>query len=375
MKILHLISGGDTGGAKTHVLSLIKGLSNHVEVKLVCFIKDQFYMEGKELGIDIEVIEQEKRYDLSIIKKLEDKIKDENFDIIHCHGARANFIGMLLKRRVKKCFVTTVHSDYKLDFNDNIYKKFVYTPLNAIALKFFDYYIAISSNFKNMLIERGFDKEKIFTVYNGIDFNRPINITPKEEFLNKYDIDCKGKKIIGIMGRLDLVKNHETFIEAAGKLSEKRDDVIYLIAGEGPEKEKLISMTESLNIKDKVYFLGFVDEPYSFFNAIDINVLTSKSESFPYVILEGARLKKTVVSTNVGGIGDLIENDVNGYLFQVGNVDELVKYIEKILNDKNKMDKMGQRLHDIVKEKFSLERMALDHYKIYRKIVENRRYY
>jgi len=69
MKVLHLISGGDTGGAKTHVINLLQELNKRIRVKVICFIKAEFYYEIKEKGIPIEVYEQKKRYDLSIIKK------------------------------------------------------------------------------------------------------------------------------------------------------------------------------------------------------------------------------------------------------------------------------------------------------------------
>ena len=130
MKVLHLISGGDTGGAKTHVITLLSELKKHVDIKLVCFIKaDPFYSEAVNQGIDIEILKQNQRYDLRVITKLVQMIQQEKFDIVHCHGARANFIGAIVKRKVKVPFITTVHSDYLLDFDKNIYTKILYKSL------------------------------------------------------------------------------------------------------------------------------------------------------------------------------------------------------------------------------------------------------
>ena len=84
---------------------------------------------------------------MSVISRLKTEIDKEDYDIIHCHGARANFIAMFLKNKINKPMITTIHSDYKLDFKDNFYKRIVYTPINSIALKRFDYYIAISRYF------------------------------------------------------------------------------------------------------------------------------------------------------------------------------------------------------------------------------------
>ncbi|HLR34479.1 MAG TPA: glycosyltransferase family 4 protein [Tissierellales bacterium] len=373
MKVLHLISGGDTGGAKTHIIFLLRALQEKLETKIVCFTKESFYYDVKKAGINIEVLEQEKRYDMSIVSKLKKKVDKEGYDIIHCHGARANFIGVLLKRKINLPFITTIHSDYELDFKDNFYKKIIFTKINTLALKKFDYYIAISNNFRNMLISRGFKEEKIFTIYNGIDMDNEIFFMPKNEFLNRYGIDGKGKTIFGIIGRLDLVKGHETFIEAANLVLKDRKDVLFLIAGTGNDEVRLKEMVKELGLEENIYFLDFVEDQYSFFNAIDVNILTSLSESFPYVILEGAKLKKPVISTKVGGIGDLLKDGYNGYLIEVGAVEELVQYILLFLENKPSMKVMGDNLYRTVNEKFSSKKMGQEHFNIYKKIVETRR--
>lgn len=215
MKVLHLISGGDTGGAKAHIISLIKGIDKLIDAKIICFIEDTFYYDTKDAGIDIEVFKQKNRSDMSVVRRLRDEIENGKYDLIHCHGARANFIAMFLKNKVNKPFITTVHSDYKLDFKDNFYKKLVFTTLNIIALKRFEYYIAISDTFKEMLVDRGFKRDRIFTVYNGIDMEQKLNYVSKDEFFKRYKINYEGKVVVGIAARLDQVKNHETFIKVS----------------------------------------------------------------------------------------------------------------------------------------------------------------
>ncbi|MCF6463859.1 glycosyltransferase family 4 protein [Clostridium sp. Cult1] len=373
MKVLHLISGGDTGGAKTHIISLVKQLNKLIDAKVICFIKDTFYHEAIEAGINIEVFQQKKRTDMSVISRLITEIDKEGYDIIHCHGARANFIAMLLRTRIKKSMITTIHSDYKLDFRDNFYKRIVYTPINSIALKGFDYYIAISDTFKQMLVNRGFKEEKIFTVYNGIDLESDIDYISKEDFLNRYNIDGKDKVIVGIIARIDLVKDHETFIKAAYKILQKRKDIIFLIAGTGNDERRIKSLVRDMGIEDYVYFLGFVNDQYSFFNAIDINVLTSISESFPYVILEGSKLKKMTISTNVGGINRLIKDGYNGWLIDVGDSDALANKLDYLMENREVIKTMGENLLNSVEKNFSSRKMAEEHCEIYNQIIQHRR--
>ncbi len=373
MKVLHLISGGDTGGAKTHIISLIKGIDKLIDAKIICFIEDTFYYDAKAAGINIEVYEQKKRTDMSIITKLVEEIEREKYDIIHCHGARANFNAMFLKNKVNIPLITTVHSDYKLDFKDNIYKRLVFTTLNTFALKRFKHYIAISDTFKDMLIERGFKSEEIYTVYNGIDMDQEIEYVSKEEFLKRYKIEYKGEYIVGIIARLDKVKDHDTFIRAAEILLEKRKDIIFLIAGNGNDEKRLKKSVEDLGLKDYIHFLGFIKDQYSFFNTIDINTLTSLSESFPYAILEGALMKKPIISTKVGGLKKLVDQGENGYLVDVGDAKSLANKIDRLASDKEKIGKMGENLYKKVEENFSSDTMAREHVKIYEKIINTGR--
>lgn len=307
---------------------------------------------------------------MSVVHKLVEEIKKEDYDIIHCHGARANFVGMFLKRKIHVPLITTIHSDYKLDFKDNFYKRLVFTTLNTIALKRFDYYIAISNTFKDMLIQRGFKSSEIYIAYNGIDLETETSFVSKEEFLGRYGIDTKGRILVGIVARLDQVKDHETFIKAAQLVLKDRQDVLFLIAGNGNEESRLKSMVEDMGLEEYIYFLGFVKDPYSFFNAVDINTLTSLSESFPYVILEGARLKKTIISTKVGGVVDLIKNGENGYLIDIGDSEALAERINYLLDNQEKIKTMGENLYEDVKESFSSDSMAKTHVKIYKEIVD-----
>lgn len=369
LKVLHLISGGDTGGAKTHIFSLMKGLQNIIEPKIICFIEDTFYEDAVKNGINIEVIPQKRRSDMSVVKKIADIVKDESYDIVHCHGARANTIAVFLKSKIDVPMITTIHSDYLLDFKDNFYKDLIFTPINTFALKRFDYYVAVTENFKEMLISRGFDGNKIYTLYNGIDMETYPEIIPKDEFLKRYDIDYKDKFIVGQGARLDAVKNVKMTIKALGEITKVRKDILILIAGDGEEMDELKSLAKSLGVEENIKFLGFVKENHSFFNAIDVNILTSISESFPYVILESAKMKKPTIATNVGGIGELIRDGKDGYLIQSDNEKALSEKIQYLADNRDLTKDMGESIYNRVKESFSTKAMATTQYDIYKDIL------
>ena len=370
MKVLHLISGGDTGGAKTHVFALLNALASKVDVKIVCFMKGVFFDELQNIPVESELIEQKSRMDMSVCDRLIEIINDD-VDVIHCHGARANFIASALRKRgVKIPFVTTIHSDYLLDF-DGFYKKLVYTTLNVSALKKFDYYIAVSSNFKDMLISRGFRPNSVYTVYNGMDYSTKMEyVSDKAEFAKRvgidYDPECT---YIGLIGRHDFVKGHDVFVNAAKVVADRCPKARFVIAGDGDGRAELVKQCETLGISDKLTFCGFVKDIYSFINFIDINTLTSRCESFPYVLMEGARLKKPTVSSRVGGIPDLILDGECGLLFEKENYKELAEKLISLVNDKSLCEKYGENLYTRATTNFSNEKLACDHVDIYKSIV------
>ena len=368
MKVLHLISGGDKGGAKTHVFTLLMALQEDIEVTVLCVMDGVFYQEIKNMPINSVLIEQKYRNDLTIIRPLVKHIRQNRYNLIHSHGARANFIAMFLRPFIKIPIVTTVHSDYRLDFTENLYKKYVYTSLNVIALKFVDYYIAVSNNFKEMLENRSFNKERIYTVYNTIDFDKKVEYLPKKQFLKTYGL-TEDTPVVGIIGRFDQVKGHDVFIKAAALVVKKYPEVKFLMAGEGPEENSLKQLVKRLKLTNNIIFTGFVEDIFSFINAIDINVLTSYSESFPYVLLEGALMKKATISTAVGGIVDLIKEEQTGLLAPGGDYETIAEKILFCLNNPQERAKLGESLYSYAKENFSKESMKKTHLEIYNNII------
>lgn len=372
MRILHLIRGGDSGGAKTHLFTLLDELKKYVECEVVCLIPGIFYQEILEKDIKTVLIPQKNRFDLSVLKKLEKLIEDDNIDILHVHGAMANFIAQFLKKKLSIPVVTTMHSDYLLDF-DTFFKKIFFTSLNAWSLKKIDYFIAVSDSFKDMLIERGFRPNGIYTVYNGMEFkNVPKVVTSKEEFARNNGIKIEeGVVYIGIAARFDSVKGVDIFIEGAAKLYKKNKNVRFLIAGDGDLRDQLKALAESLGISDVIYFLGFIKDIYGFLNFIDINCLTSLCESFPYSMLEGAAMHKPMVASNVGGISSLVIEGETGYLFKASDTDEFSEKLQKMCESPQRRKEMGENIYIRATTLFSAQTFAKTHLKIYTNILND----
>ncbi len=371
MKVVHLIGGGDVGGAKTHVLYLLKELGRYIDVKLISLRPGEFADDARAMGIDVEIVKSGNI--LSDIKKVAQIVQSGGYNIIHSHGAKANMFSLAARRYTKLPTVTTVHSDYKLDYMHSLPKRLTIGLLNTIALRFIGNYIAVSGNFKDMLAARNFNQLNIFILYNGLDFSEPATNYTRDSLIGKYNLDITNDNIIvGIAARLYPVKSIDTIIKAAAIVKKSTRNIKFLIGGDGEDRKQLEELTKSLDLKDTVYFLGWLDDPNELMSSVDISVLTSISESFPYSILEGARFKKATISSDVGGIPDLITDGDNGYLFKPGDYQKLSELILDLGSDSEKRVKMGEKIYEKAIKQFSIEKMCSTQLAIYDGILEKR---
>lgn len=371
MRVVHIIGGGDVGGAKTHMLYLLRELSRHMEVKLISLRPGAFADDAAALGIDVTVVKSANIF--SDIKKVKKIILEGKYDIVHSHGAKANIFSLSATHRTGLPTVTTVHSDYRLDYMHSLPKRLTIGLVNSVALRFIKNHIAVSNNFREMLISRNFNPLGIYVLYNGMDFSEPAVEYSRKKLLEKFRLNIPDDNVIvGIAARLYPVKSIETIVRAAHIVKTRNPKVKFLIGGDGEDRKMLESLTVELGLTDTVFFLGWQDDPNEIMSSIDISVLTSISESFAYSVLEGARFRKATISTRVGGIPDLIENGKNGFLFEPGDVDRFAELILELAADENKRTEMGQRLYEKALAQFSVESMGRTQIEIYRGILEKK---
>lgn len=367
MKVIHLISGGDVGGAKTHVLSLLWGLGQTQQVRLVCFREGAFAAEARSLGIDTLVMEDGL---LTAIEKLSRMICDEGFDLVHCHGARANLTGAILRRKIRVPIVTTVHSDYRLDYLGRPLHRLTYGTINTVALRMFDYHIGVSDAMTQLLISRGFDPQTMFTIYNGVDFSP---VTPKlgrEEYLRSVGLQVEEDTVVfGIAARLNPVKDVATLIRGFSIAVKQHPNIRLLIAGDGELRQQLEQLAAETCPPDSVVFAGWVTDMDSFYQAIDVNTLTSLSEGSPYAIVEGARMHCATIASNVGGIPYIIEHGVTGLLFEAQDVEALGTCIARLADSRAMREQLGENVYEKASREFSIRATVGKQIEIYETIM------
>ena len=368
MKVIHLISGGDVGGAKTHVHTLLKGLCDTDQALLVCFTEGPFAEEAKALGIPTRVLAGKLPQTIRILKKL---IPQEGFEIIHCHGSKANMVGAILKRSLDLPTVTTVHSDYRLDYMGRPLANLTYGTINKLALRRLDHWIGVSDVTVDMLLSRGFDPNRTYLIVNGVPFDDETPAMDRETYLKSLGIEpTEQTTVFGIAARINPVKDMETLIRAFAKTVAVCPEARLIIAGDGEQRAQMEALARELCPDGSVTFAGWIQDTHSFYNALDVNMLTSVSEGFPYALPEGARWHCATIASRVGGIPALIDHDYNGYLFTPKDIETLSGYMIRLAQDGALRETFAGRLYEKTKEQFSAQATVTIQREIYAAILE-----
>ena len=370
MKIMHLISGGDVGGAKTHVISLLEELSKRNEVELVCFVEGPFAQEARDCGINTRVLK--KRSLFHIARELKKYLNNKGFDILHCHGSKANVVSMLMGKA--SCpILSTIHSDPRLDYMGRPAANLTIGLLNRVALRRRDGWVAVSHNMKERMEGRGYDGGRMEVIYNGVGFPKQLPHKPRQEYLRELGVDWNEENIIyGIAARIDPVKDMTTLVKAFAKTVGTCPNARLLIAGIGDQEQEIRALAAELCPAGTVHFAGWVSDMNSFYHALDVNLLTSISETFPYAITEGARMHCCTISTAVGGVPRVVIDGETGYLITPGDVDTLAQRMTAVVRDAKLRAKLGGAIYEKVKNEFSVEAMGVRQEEIYRSVLHRR---
>ncbi|KIL49894.1 glycosyltransferase [Jeotgalibacillus soli] len=365
MKILHVISGGETGGSKNHVLSLFESSSSH-DMMLAVFQKGKLYEEALAKGINVTLFSQKNRYDLSLLSNIRSFIAKNNIDIVHSHGARANLFIRLIKLTSSFKWVVTVHSDPDLDFMHNKKMSTIFAKLNKWSLAKTDKIFAVSERFKSMVKKYGIPDNKIVTIYNGISFDQgKVTTSPSRKDFSLGEDDF----VAAIVARLHPVKGHLTLFKAIADVK-KQIKVTVLIVGEGDLKDSLEQEARQLGIQDQIRFLGFRTDIGEIFSISDVSLLTSKSESFPLVLLESAREGTPIITTDVGGVRQLIPDSSYGWVIPVEDAAALSNALIQANQEKvtGELSVKGKHLKKYAESHFSLQHLQESIAKEYNKI-------
>jgi len=223
-----------------------------------------------------------------------------------------------------------------------------------------DKIVVPSQNLKDQLLRfTWINQEKIEVVLNGIDFSCfDFDLKKeRERLLQKYDLDSR-ITLIGVPARLVVAKGHRYLIQAIPEIIQSFPQVKFLFAGDGSEKESLKSLCTQLNLDNYVIFAGYVREIFETMAGFDLLVLPSIIEPFGLVLAEGMALKKPIVATRVGGVPEVVQDQVTGLLVPPKDSHSLAQAIMTLLQDRNLSVSLGEAGRKRVEALFDIKKMV-----------------
>jgi len=368
IKVVHIIGGGEIGGAERHIINLARAVDpQKVAISICCLFEAPLAGIAASAGISTFVVTMRNRLDFTAVGKLAAIINEQGFDLVHTHGVRANLLGRLAARQTRKPVVTTVHSLLERDYPGFVTRQvnyFTEWATRSLTSRF----ITVSKALKAKLVASGVPEDRVTVIYNGIDleaFSQELEPGAARAELGL----APGVPLVGMVARLHPVKGHRYFIKAAKLVLEQRSDVRFVVAGEGHLRAALEEMAAELGIRSQVIFTGFVADIRPLMSALDLLVIPSLWEGFGLTAVEAMALGVPVVSTEVGGLPEVVLHGETGLLVPPADPAALAKGILWMLEHPVAVADMSDRAKQIVQEKFTSRVMARRTEELYRKVL------
>ena len=344
INILQLITGLGMGGAEKVVLDLAKYTDKKKFNTYVLAMskRDELLQEFLDNNINTTILKKSNSLSdfMSIVKYINNFVKENNIQIIHAHMTHSIIIASMVK--IFNPSLKIVYTSHSLNIGSKL-REFIIWSLKPLR----DVDIVFSKD-----ILKYFYKQNYKVIPNGIK-------------IDKYNLELeKNAKFTFIaVGRLETVKNHKFLIEIANNLKDKYDFEIQIV-GEGYLKEELNSLINKYDLKDTVKLLGLRNDIPVLLNKSHCLLMPSLWEGLPIVILEAGASSLPVISTPVGSISSLL-NDKNAYLTTLDNFEN--NMIE-VLTNYSDAKKKGSNLFNDIKKKYSIESVIKEHEKIYKEL-------
>jgi glycosyltransferase involved in cell wall biosynthesis len=294
-------------------------------------------------------------------------MKKKQIHVVRTHRYRSNLYGRLAAFLAGvPVIIASVHDNYRTD------KRPKRRIMNRILAKITDKIVAVSEDVKEDIIRYdSIDPSKIEVIPNGIDverFNPEKNTTDirKEFSLEEDDI------VIGFIGRIVPAKGLEYLLNALPYLNEEFKNIKLLIVGEGSLVEELKKRAKKNNIFDNILFIGRRRDIPEILACINIFVMPSIAEGLPNALLEAMAMGKPIVTTEVGGIPEIVKNGFNGLLVPPRDTVSLSKAIKELISNDQLAAKLGQAARDLVRDNLSIKAIAQKWQSIYLSILKEK---
>jgi glycosyltransferase involved in cell wall biosynthesis len=346
MRILHINLERGWRGGERQTLYLMKGLRNlGYENHLLVRKNHLFIKQALRYGLRVRIINKPFLCHGPFLR---------HFDIIQIHEVRALQLAAFWKFFHGRPLVFTRRVDNMP--SDHAFTRFKYKKVDRL--------IAISGKIKSVMVDWGFNPALITVIHSAVSTENKAQPIRVEELKQKF----AGRKVVGCVAALEARKDHFTLLDAAALVNEKRNDVVFVLIGDGILREKLETQAKKLNL-DNIVFEGYQEDPYSYYPLFDVFLMTSKIEGLGSAILDAFSYRIPVVATAAGGIPEIVENEQTGLLAPVQDSRRIALALLRMLDEPNLCHRCTSQAYSLVEQDFSVPEMAKAYDRVYRELI------
>ena len=368
LRVLFTITSMPVGGAETLLVNLVRRMDPSRFRPEICCLKEPGPLGellAREMPVHSGLLKS--KYDVRILPRLQRLMVQRQVDAVVTVGAGDKmFWGRLAAWRARVPVVlAALHST---GWPDGVGR------LNRYLTPLTDGFIAVAQDHGRFLVEgEGFPVRKVHVIPNGVDTQRfcpnPVARAAKRRDLRLHaDVP-----VFGIVAALRQEKNHLLFLRAAKWIRQAIPDAVFLLVGEGPQREQIELAVASAGLQDCVRLLGSRSDIPDLLAAMDVFVLTSRTEANPVSILEAMATGLPVVATRVGSVFETVHEGRNGYLVESGDAESIARHCIFLASRPDVAQRLGERGRQVTEQHWSVQRMVDGYQQLISDIYQRKR--
>lgn len=354
------------GGVERHVLGLIEGLrARGVSILLVLFHDGELAVQARAQGIEPVILPNRNRSLLTTSRRLAKILKQRQVHVVHVHGYKAAVFCALARIWRPFAMVKTEHG---------LPEPMAGGPIRAWRNRL--YYLSDSVATRSTGATVCYVTEDLRTYYRQAHSGLPVRVIPngvesmdRRQFSRPAEMREEWFNLL-VVGRLDSVKGHHLAIEAIATEGLSPEAHLHL-AGIGPCEAKLRKLVQERGVTERVHFLGFRRNVYDFIAHCDVLLMPSLHEGLPYTLLEAMAVGVPIIASRVGGLAEVLQNDITALLVPPQDVASLALAIIRLHSDQELCVQLGEEGRRLQQTKYSLEVMTESYLAIYRTLLVN----
>jgi glycosyltransferase involved in cell wall biosynthesis len=385
-RILRIINRYNIGGPTYNAAYLSKYLPDAYETVLVGgspqpheahsgYILDQLsmpYREIPEMGRSIKLLD-----DWRAFRKICRLIREFKPDIVHTHAAKAGALGRIAARYCGVPIIIHTYHGHVFDGYFSGIKSFLVKSIERMLGKISTAIVAISPLQLEQISakHRIIPSRKMHVIPLGFDLDRFSNKQEEKRQLFRSQYQLKPEEVaIGIIGRLTAIKQHELFLSSFALTAAEHASVRAFVIGDGERMDELKKLWQQIAMEhhlaeSRLVFTSWIKEVDTALAGLDIVAMTSINEGTPVSLIEAQAAGKPVVTTNVGGVADCVDDMRSGIIVSNQSPENFAAAMNRLIANPNERQAMGRLGHAFVRERFSYQRLIQDMDTLYKMLI------